>query len=64
MKHQKEARQKQGKRKTETVTSNHMKECLKLSEVHATVSQYTNKKSPGPDGVTNKMLTHVSNENY
>ena len=45
MKHQHEARQKQGKRKTQ------MKECLTLSDVQTTVRQYTNKKSPGPDGV-------------
>jgi len=43
------------------VTSDHLKECLTLSEVQATASQYKDKKSPGPDGVTNKMLTYVSN---
>ena len=40
MKQQNEARQKQGKRKTQKATSDHMKECLTLSEVQATVSQY------------------------
>ena len=61
MKHQKEARQKQGKRKTQNVTSDQIRECLTLSEVQATVSQYKNKKSPGPYEVTNEMLTHMSN---
>ena len=55
MKHQKEARQKLGKRKTQKVTSDHMKECLKLSDVHSTFSQ------SGPDGATNEMLTHMGN---
>jgi len=40
MKHQKEARQKPGKRKTQNVTSDDMKECLTLSEVQTAVSQY------------------------
>ena len=58
MKHQHEARQKHG---NQNVISVQMKECLILSEVQATVSQYKNMKSPGPDGVTTEMLTHVSN---
>ena len=41
MKHQTEARQKQGKRKFQKVTSDHMKECLTLSDVQtAAVTQY------------------------
>jgi len=62
MKHQNEARQKQGKSKTQKVISDHMKEWLTLSEVQTAVSQYKkNKKSPGPDGVSNEMLTHLEN---
>ena len=61
MKHQNEARQKQGKRKTQKATSDHMKECLTLSEVQATVSQYKKQEVSRPDGVTNEMLTHMSN---
>jgi len=62
MKHQNKARQKQGKMKTQNMTSDHMKECLTLSEVQTAVSQYKkNKTSPGPDGDTNEMLTHVGN---
>ena len=55
MKHQNEARHEQRKRKTQKVTSDHMKECLKLSDVHSTFSQ------SGPDGATNEMLTHMGN---
>ena len=44
------------------MTSYPMKECLTLSEVQAAVSQYKkNKTSPGSDGVTHEMLTHVGN---
>ena len=46
MKHQSEARQKQGKRKTQNVKSDHIKVCLTLSEVQTAVSQYKHKKSP------------------
>ena len=60
MKHQNEARHEQRKRKTQKVTSDHIQECLTLSEVQATVSVYKNMKSPGPDGVTTEMLTHVT----
>jgi len=41
--------------------TDHMKKCLTLRDVQATVCQYNNKKSPRPDGVTNEMLTHVGN---
>lgn len=34
---------------------------LTLSELQAALRQLNNKKSPGPDGVTNEMLTHLSN---
>jgi len=59
MKHQSEARQKQGKMKTQNVKSDHMKVCLTLSEVQTAVSQYKHKKSPWPDGVTKEILTHL-----
>ena len=62
MKHQKEARRKQGNMKTQKVTLYHMKECLTQREVQTPVSQYKkNKKSLGPDGVTNGMLSHMGN---
>jgi len=44
MKHQNEARQKQGKSKTQKVISDHMKEWLTLSEVQTAVSQYKKKQ--------------------
>jgi len=40
MKHQNDARLKQGKMKTQKVTSDHMKECITISEVQTVVSQY------------------------
>ena len=36
-------------------------ERVTLSEVQTAVRQYKNKKSPGPDGVTTEILTHVDN---
>ena len=60
MKHPKEARQKQGKRKTPKVSSDHMKEWLKISDSQTAVSQ-SKKRSPGLDGFTNEMLTQVGN---
>ena len=44
MKHQKEAKQKQGKIKTQKMTQNHMKECQTLSEVQTAVSHYENQE--------------------
>ena len=38
MKHQNEARQKQGKKKTQNVTSDHMKECLTQSDVQTNMN--------------------------
>ena len=48
-------------RDTLAASSDHMKECLTLSEVHTAINQYKNKKPLGRAGVTNEMLTHVGN---
>lgn len=56
-----EARREQRDRKTPKVTSECMDSRLTLHEVQAALRQLKTKKSPGPDGITNEMLTHLGN---
>ena len=56
MKNQREARPKQSE-----MTSDHIQECLALSELQAAHPVEKKQEVSRPDGVTNKMLTHLGN---
>lgn len=58
---QREARREIRDRKTARVTSECMDTPLTLHELQVALRQLKTQKSPGPDGITNEMLTHLGN---
>jgi len=57
--HQREARREQRERKTHQTTNECMDKKLTLNELQAALRQLKPKRSPGPDAITNEMLTHL-----
>ena len=56
---QREARREQRERPTDRATVEPMKKPITLHELNSALKRLKAKKSPGPDGVSNEMLTHL-----
>jgi ribonuclease HI len=54
-----EVRREERERTTGNTKEKVMEKDLTLSELHTALRQLKTKKSPGPDGITNEMLTHL-----
>ena len=52
----------QRERKTHQTTNECMDKKLTLNELQSALRQLKAKKSPGPDAITNEMLTHLGNK--
>ena len=62
MQHQREARSEQRVTQTLQTTNECMDKKLTLNELQSALRQLKTKKSPGPDAITNEMLTHLGNK--
>jgi len=60
--HQREAQREQREMKTHKTTNECMDKKLTLNELQAALRQLKAKKYPGPDTITNEMLTHIGNK--
>ena len=60
--HQREARREQMERKTHQTTNECMDKKLTLNELQTALRELKAKRSPGPDAITNEMLTHLGNK--
>ena len=56
-----EARREQRERATQHTTHDPMKLPITLQELHTALRRLKKKKSPGPDNISNEMLTHLGN---
>ena len=56
---QREARREQRERLTKRTTVEPMKQPIKLAELQSALKKLKPRKSPGPDGISNEMLTHL-----
>ena len=54
-----EARREERERRSDTAREEVMETCLTLNELQTALKKLKAKKSPGPDHITNEMLTHL-----